>query len=100
MSVTTEPVPTTRRCVVCGQSASNPGLLRIVRHADGGIEISPTQSGRGAYVHRNPNCLQEAAAGPRPLARALRQAPPPAVLRQIDAQRSELTAAAGAADIP
>ena len=89
-----------RRCIACGQLARKAELLRVVRRPDRGVEISARTHGRGAYVHRNADCLDEAAAGPKPLARALRQTPPPDVLRQIATQQSELTAANGATDIP
>ena len=100
MSVLASSAQPKRRCIVCGDSANKSDLLRVVRRAHGSIELSPNQHGRGAYVHRNPRCLDAAAERPKPLARALRQTPPPHVLRQIAQRRLELTAASDATDIP
>ena len=48
-----------RTCIGCRQSQGKRTLIRLVRTAEG-ICIDPTgkQSGRGAYVHRDPACLE------------------------------------------
>ncbi len=54
-----EPV---RTCVACRQEAGKGSLLRLVRRADGGAALDPTgrASGRGAYLHRDPGCIESA----------------------------------------
>jgi len=47
-----EPV---RTCVGCGQRAPQAALLRFVAGADG-LELSRRAPGRGAYLHRRPEC--------------------------------------------
>jgi hypothetical protein len=61
-----------RTCIGCRQSQGKRTLIRLVRTAEG-ICIDPTgkQSGRGAYVHRDPACLEAALKGGR-LEQALR----------------------------
>src|ERR1700682_60824 len=58
-----------------GRKPTKRGLIRIVRRADGGAAIDRTgrASGRGAYVHDDPGCL-ELARKKRSLDRALHTA--------------------------
>jgi len=51
-----EPV---RTCAGCREEAVKAGLIRIVRRAEGGAAIDRTgrASGRGAYVHDDPGCV-------------------------------------------
>jgi len=65
----------TRTCVGCRAETNKRGLIRIVRRADGGAAIDRTgrASGRGAYVHDDPGCL-ELARKKRSLDRALHTA--------------------------
>ncbi len=65
-----EPV---RTCVGCRRAAERRTLLRIVRDADGRVRPDPTgrAAGRGAYVHRDPACV-DAALRRGALQRALR----------------------------
>jgi uncharacterized protein len=48
-----------RTCVGCRQTASKRSLLRVSRSADGVVRTDPSGSavGRGAYVHREPTCV-------------------------------------------
>jgi predicted RNA-binding protein YlxR (DUF448 family) len=48
-----------RTCVGCRQTASKRSLLRVSRSADGVVRTDPSGSavGRGAYVHRDPTCV-------------------------------------------
>jgi len=52
-----EPV---RTCVACRQEAGKGALIRLVRGPDGSAAMDPTghASGRGAYLHRNPECIE------------------------------------------
>jgi predicted RNA-binding protein YlxR (DUF448 family) len=54
-----EPV---RTCVACRQEAGKRTLVRVVRDAGGGAALDPTgrAPGRGAYLHRDPSCLETA----------------------------------------
>jgi uncharacterized protein len=62
-----------RSCVGCRGRAPKPTLLRIARDPAGGadLDVTATAPGRGAYVHRDPACV-EAALRKGALARALR----------------------------
>jgi len=62
-----------RTCVGCRERAPKGDLLRIVRGADGSVRVDATGAapGRGAYVHRAPECARRAL-GRGALARALR----------------------------
>jgi len=59
--------------VGCRAVAGKPGLIRIIRRAEGGAEVDATGSatGRGAYLHDDPACV-ELARKRRSLDRALR----------------------------
>ena len=48
-----------RTCVGCREEASKQTLIRIVRRAEGGAAIDRTgrATGRGAYVHDDPGCV-------------------------------------------
>lgn len=52
-----------RRCVVCGRRSdkSQNGFIRVVRPKDGRACIDPDgcASGRGAYVCRDPECVEK-----------------------------------------
>ncbi len=69
-----EPV---RTCVACRQEAGKGALIRLVRGPDGSVAIDPTghASGRGAYLHRNQQCI-EIARKRRQLERSLGAAVP------------------------
>ena len=47
-----------RTCVACRQVRSKRELIRVVRNADGGVEIDETgkKAGRGAYLCRSATC--------------------------------------------
>ncbi len=63
-----------RTCVGCRQTASKRSLLRVIRSADGMVRPDPSGSavGRGAYVHREPTCV-DLAIRRGGMARALRR---------------------------
>jgi hypothetical protein len=52
-----EPV---RTCVGCRQEAGKRRMVRVVRDATGVATIDPTgrAPGRGAYLHRDPTCVE------------------------------------------
>ena len=54
-----EPV---RTCVGCRGEAGKAALIRVVRRVDGGAAIDPAGSaaGRGAYVHADATCIDQA----------------------------------------
>jgi predicted RNA-binding protein YlxR (DUF448 family) len=54
-----EPV---RTCVACRQEAGKRSLVRIVRGATGAalVDRNGRAPGRGAYLHRDPACLETA----------------------------------------
>jgi uncharacterized protein len=62
-----------RTCVGCRERAAKHALLRVVRGVDDVVSLdsSGAARGRGAYVHREPACV-EAALRRGALARALR----------------------------
>ena len=51
-----------RMCVGCREMKEKKSLLRIVKNAEGQIAFDRTgkASGRGAYICRNPACLERA----------------------------------------
>lgn len=75
-----------RMCVGCQAMHPKKEMLRVVRTPDGQILLDPTgkKSGRGAYVCRNVECLQQAVRGRR-LERALGQPISPEVLAGLEA---------------
>jgi uncharacterized protein len=62
-----------RTCVACREVEQKRGLIRLVRTADGRVQIDPSgkQAGRGAYLCARPACWN-AALKRRALERALR----------------------------
>ena len=47
-----------RTCVACRRTTAKRELVRVVRTAEGGVEVDPTgkRSGRGAYLCPTPDC--------------------------------------------
>ncbi len=80
-----------RTCVGCREVQGKRQLVRVVRQADGRVRIDPTGKapGRGAYVHAQQNCWQQALNGER-LAHALK------LDRLVETDRAELQAYAAA----
>jgi hypothetical protein len=73
-----------RTCVACRQEASKGELIRVVRQADGSaaLDLTGHAPGRGAYLHRDPECL-EAARKSRKLERSLGAVVPAELWPQI-----------------
>jgi predicted RNA-binding protein YlxR (DUF448 family) len=46
--------------VACRQEAGKGSLVRVVRRADGAaaLDVSGRAHGRGAYLHRDPRCIE------------------------------------------
>lgn len=51
-----------RKCVACNERKSKSDLIRIVKKEDKKVEIDLTgkANGRGAYICRNVDCIDEA----------------------------------------
>jgi hypothetical protein len=64
--------PVVRTCVGCRQRDAQAHLVRVVE-CDGMLVVDPrgNQPGRGAYLHRNPECVAQATRR-KPWARALK----------------------------
>lgn len=58
---TTRKVPL-RQCVGCQEMKNKKEMLRVLRTAEEGIVLDATgkKNGRGAYLCRNPQCLEKA----------------------------------------
>lgn len=54
-----------RTCVGCRQVQGKRTLVRVVRTPDQGVVIDPTgkRAGRGAYIHADPACWDQALKG-------------------------------------
>jgi predicted RNA-binding protein YlxR (DUF448 family) len=70
--------------VGCRGEAGKPALIRIVRRVEGGAAVDATgrATGRGAYVHDDPACVQLARKR-RALDRALRTAIQPELWSEL-----------------
>ncbi len=79
-----------RRCIGCGERFPKQELVRVVRSPEGVISLDPTgkQSGRGAYLCHNAECLRRARKSNR-LAQNLECEIPPEIYERLE---SELTA--------
>jgi len=51
-----------RMCAICRTKDAKRALTRLVKLAEGGVEVDPTgkRSGRGAYICDNPACWDKA----------------------------------------
>ena len=51
-----------RTCVACRQEGLKTGLIRVVRSAEGSatLDLTGRAPGRGAYLHRSPECIETA----------------------------------------
>lgn len=88
-----------RSCVVCREKFIKRDLLRIVRTADGKIQLDPTGKlpGRGAYICRNPECLEKFLKRPS-LERVFKQQIPKEDIETIRAEVRKLQAEGAAAE--
>lgn len=73
-----------RTCVACREEAGKRDLVRLVRDPGGAVRVDPTgrAPGRGAYLHADPACLQEARRRGS-IARALKAAVPETVWESL-----------------
>lgn len=72
-----------RRCVSCRGAALKIELIRVARQPNGEIVIGADAAGRGAYLHRDPDCVAAAVSNPKLLSRVLRRQVSEAVLSTI-----------------
>jgi len=74
----------TRTCVACRQEAGKGSLVRVVRDASGVATVDATgrAPGRGAYLHRDPACV-EIARKKRALDRALKASVGPEIWTEL-----------------
>ena len=54
-----------RTCVICRDKTAKRDLIRIVRMAEGSVDVDPSGrvAGRGAYLCRRAACWEQAATG-------------------------------------
>jgi len=73
-----------RTCVACRQEAGKRALVRVVRSQSGGaaLDLSGHAPGRGAYLHRDPACV-EIARKRKALDRALKATVGPEVWAEL-----------------
>ncbi len=73
-----------RTCLGCQAVKPKKEMIRIVRTAEGALEIDPTgkKSGRGAYVCPNVECVERLRKGKR-LEKVLEVAPPPLLFEHL-----------------
>lgn len=88
----TRPVPQ-RTCIACRSTEAKRGLVRVVRTPQGRVELDPTgkKNGRGAYIHEQRACWDEALRKDR-LGRALKAAVPAADLAELRIHAESLAA--------
>ncbi len=87
-----------RTCVGCRTTSGKREFVRVVRTADGAVEVDPTgrRNGRGAYLCTRPECWDEALKKDR-LARALRTAVAPEAQAELQRYAERFAPATAAA---
>ncbi len=82
-----------RTCIACRSTEAKRALVRVVRTPEGRVELDPTgkKNGRGAYVHEQRACWDEALKKDR-LARALKVQVPAPDLAELKAHAETLAA--------
>ncbi|MSQ61335.1 MAG: YlxR family protein [Dehalococcoidia bacterium] len=80
-----------RTCIGCRQTAGKRALVRVVRTAEGNVQVDQTgrRNGRGAYLHADPACWRTAL-GRDALTRALHTAVAPADREALEAYAAAL----------
>lgn len=83
-----------RTCVACRTTEAKRGLVRVVRTQEGRVELDPTgkKNGRGAYVHEQAACWDEALKKDR-LGRALKVSVPAPDMEHLRAHAESLAQA-------
>jgi predicted RNA-binding protein YlxR (DUF448 family) len=83
-----------RTCIACRETEAKRTLVRLVRTAEGRVELDPTgkKNGRGAYVHEVRACWDEALKKDR-LGRALKVRVAAGDLDELRAHAAALPAA-------
>ena len=82
--VVTKRIPL-RKCAGCGQMKPKKELIRVIRTADGAIEIDATgrKNGRGVYLCPDPECFRKAEKN-KGLEHSLKASVPEEVYRQLE----------------
>lgn len=80
-----------RTCIGCGEAKEKREMIRILRSPEGAFSIDATgrKNGRGAYLCRNPECLEKAIRT-HGLERSFRMTIPAEVTEQLREELSSL----------
>ena len=74
-----------RKCTGCGEMKDKKEMIRIIRNAEGKLELDMTgrKNGRGAYICNDIECLRKARKN-KGLERSFKMPVPPEVYEQIE----------------
>jgi predicted RNA-binding protein YlxR (DUF448 family) len=80
-----------RKCIGCGELREKKEMIRVIRTAEGNIEIDRTgrKNGRGAYICQNPECLRKAGKN-HGLEHSLRVSIPEEVYRSLEEEMEKI----------
>ena len=73
-----------RQCIGCGEMKSKKEMIRVLKTTEGDIVLDATgrKNGRGAYLCKNPDCLEKAMKS-KGLERSLKTAVPEKVYENL-----------------
>ncbi len=73
-----------RQCIGCGEMKSKKEMIRVLKTTEGDIVLDATgrKNGRGAYLCKNPDCLEKAMKS-KGLERSLKTAVPEEVYENL-----------------
>ena len=79
-----------RQCIGCGEMKSKREMIRVLRTAEDGIVLDATgrKNGRGAYLCKNPDCLQRAIKS-KGLERSLKTAVPEEIYKKLEKEMGQ-----------
>jgi predicted RNA-binding protein YlxR (DUF448 family) len=49
-----------RKCIGCNTMADKKELIRVVRYTEVSLDVTGKKPGRGAYIHRQAECIKKA----------------------------------------
>ena len=80
-----------RQCIGCKEMRPKKELIRILKTSEGGIILDATgkKNGRGAYLCKRENCMEEAIKG-RGLERSFKMSIPKEVYENLKKELTEL----------